>query len=417
MNPGKKTMNAKLTVLGLQVIVLGALGTSACSEADSSSAVSLKRDSAGVQIIDNGRPDSAMIRWWSLEHPAFVDIGGALDDGSYALVQVTGAKRLSDGRLAVIDAGTSELQMYRSDGGHLQTIGRCGNGPGEFQHPSALIILSGDTLLVTDSGLRRISVFDPSGRFIRSVPFVVQGSSVASPSARFADGSLLAVRATFGSGPMDGIQRAVQTFTRVASDYTASDTIVSVPGNERLVRLRAGTSGSIGSVMMTTPPFAKMTLHAVAGDHLFVATQDAPQIEIYTNTGVLTGIIRTGHELRPVTSQLLSAWVDRNVSQLSPDQRRAREDMLRNASPPKFAPIYGALHTDGSGNLWVQDYAIDDSMPGRWSIFDPDGRLIAYSTMPSGLRIFEIGADYVLGVEKDALDVEHVRMYRLRKAR
>jgi hypothetical protein len=34
--------------------------------------------------------------------------------------------------------------------------------------------------------------------------------------------------------------------------------------------------------------------------------------------------------------------------------------------------------------------------------------------MPTGLQVFEIGADYVLGNWRDALDVEHVRLHVLR---
>jgi hypothetical protein len=35
--------------------------------------------------------------------------------------------------------------------------------------------------------------------------------------------------------------------------------------------------------------------------------------------------------------------------------------------------------------------------------------------MPTGLRVTEIGPDYVLGLWRDADDVEHVRMYELIK--
>ena len=34
-------------------------------------------------------------------------------------------------------------------------------------------------------------------------------------------------------------------------------------------------------------------------------------------------------------------------------------------------------------------------------------------TVPEGFRLFEVGDDYVLGVGRDQLDIEHVRMYGL----
>ena len=65
-------------------------------------------------------------------------------------------------------------------------------------------------------------------------------------------------------------------------------------------------------------------------------------------------------------------------------------------------------------------------MPGRpvqgpssqsttWDVFDPTGRWLGPVRMPTGLRITDIGSDYVLGVWRDADDVEHVRMYELVK--
>jgi hypothetical protein len=41
--------------------------------------------------------------------------------------------------------------------------------------------------------------------------------------------------------------------------------------------------------------------------------------------------------------------------------------------------------------------------------------MIAYADLPVGLRVTDIGPDYVLGIELDSLDVEHVRMYAVTK--
>jgi hypothetical protein len=43
------------------------------------------------------------------------------------------------------------------------------------------------------------------------------------------------------------------------------------------------------------------------------------------------------------------------------------------------------------------------------------GRILARVQMPSKFRVQEIGEDYVLGVWRDDLDVESVRVYGLRR--
>jgi hypothetical protein len=69
---------------------------------------------------------------------------------------------------------------------------------------------------------------------------------------------------------------------------------------------------------------------------------------------------------------------------------------------------------DAEGNLWVQEWKVVPYERRRFSIFDPDGRLVAAVTTPEGLRITDIGADYVLGVWRDENGVEFVRLHTLR---
>ena len=50
---------------------------------------------------------------------------------------------------------------------------------------------------------------------------------------------------------------------------------------------------------------------------------------------------------------------------------------------------------------------------GLHDVFRPDGRYLGTVKMPHGLDKVEIGPDYVLGVTRDDLGVEFVRMFRL----
>jgi hypothetical protein len=46
-------------------------------------------------------------------------------------------------------------------------------------------------------------------------------------------------------------------------------------------------------------------------------------------------------------------------------------------------------------------------------VFASDGRLIAQLTVPDGFDLRAASGDLVAGLERDALDVEHVRVYRV----
>ncbi len=61
-----------------------------------------------------------------------LDIGVLEGDRFYQFDQIVGGKRLSDGRIAVANAGSLELRYYDAEGKHLFSTGREGGGPGEF---------------------------------------------------------------------------------------------------------------------------------------------------------------------------------------------------------------------------------------------------------------------------------------------
>ena len=51
--------------------------------------------------------------------------------------------------------------------------------------------------------------------------------------------------------------------------------------------------------------------------------------------------------------------------------------------------------------------------PYDWMVFSPDGHLLGRVEVPRGLRIAEIGDDYLLGVQRDEFDVPYVLRFRL----
>jgi hypothetical protein len=82
---------------------------------------------------------------------------------------------------------------------------------------------------------------------------------------------------------------------------------------------------------------------------------------------------------------------------------------------PKTMPAYGEIKLDAVGNLWVAAYQVTPDEAPRWTVFDSTGRMLGTLGAPRSLRIDEIGDDYLLGVFRDSLDVEHVRMHRITK--
>ncbi|UCG87517.1 MAG: hypothetical protein JSW71_02940 [Gemmatimonadota bacterium] len=94
------------------------------------------------------------------------------------------------------------------------------------------------------------------------------------------------------------------------------------------------------------------------------------------------------------------------------DRRDARE-RYDEMPVAEMMPAYAELEVDDVGNLWVRNYDPDSDLSQTWTVFDPDGQMLGAVRMPADLRVTHIGVDFVLGVWRDDLDVEHVRLYEL----
>ena len=81
----------------------------------------------------------------------------------------------------VLDSAAFGVHRFDRHGRWETTIGKEGEGPGEFRRPMAMGWL-GDTLWVADRGLSRLSFFSPDGVFLRSLRFsIISGPAVVMP--------------------------------------------------------------------------------------------------------------------------------------------------------------------------------------------------------------------------------------------
>ncbi len=394
-------------VTAWSVVTVVTIGTVGCGGAGGSGSATA-RDSAGVTIVEYAERARDTLPW-SIASQPLVEIGAVEGDEAYQLSSVSGVRRLSDGRIVIADEGTADLRIFDPMGRHLVTMGRKGEGPGEFEGLSGLFVGPGDTLLAYDSNVKRVSVFTPDGAFVRSftVDFA-QGVPVL--VGRFADGSFLATRAfTFVPSEIDEVVPDSQPVYHFAADGALMDSTGRWLATEWYVH---GTGGQTWAVSL---PFGRRMVVAVAPAGFYVGSSGQYEVEWRDPAGTLRRILRITASPRPVTGddwERAKAERMRNV----PDQVRPRQErMLAELPVPSTRPAFGALQTDPDGNLWVAHSVISADDPQPWTVFDSTGTMLGLVTTPAGLSVREIGRDYILGVARDELDVQHVQLFVLEK--
>ena len=423
-------------MLRATTVALAAVGLSACvgcrGGVEGRGGAVNSRDSAGIRIVENRGQAWAAGAGWKVVDSPLVDLGGKGGEAGSDLDQVTGPVSLTDGRIVFANGATSEVRLYDGAGRPLHTSGRKGSGPGEYQTFGGLWVGPGDSVLVSDILARRLTVLDRDGNVGRSFVLAGQGGSFVSIGGRvsyalaagwFADGSVLGLTQAFQmNDPRAGVHRDSVTAIRYRGDGTVRDTLGRWPGPET-----TKMEMSFGGRTMAAPmpvPLGRQSASLVRGERLYLARNDAWEIEVRDSGGKLLRLIRADVKATALTpadiaahrKQQLEALAAQPLMHMAPAALIAQlKQRIESATYPATLPFVEALLADPDGNLWVQEVTSPANEAARFAVVDSAGRLLGRVVMPARLKPSSIGLDVVSGVWRDADEVQHVRSYPLRK--
>jgi len=124
----------------------------------------------GVRIIHNEKGG----KWGSnleVKLELVRTIGGLDAEENLSFRTPNDIVRDSVGNLYLLDTGNNRIQKLNSEGKFIKTIGRKGQGPGEFQAPYSMDVDNEDNLFVFDVMSRRIEVLSSEGKPLRTIKF------------------------------------------------------------------------------------------------------------------------------------------------------------------------------------------------------------------------------------------------------
>jgi hypothetical protein len=408
--------------LTCRLVPAAVLSLAACGAGDRAAGDVVVRDSSGVRIVESPAPAWGRASPWTVSAEPLVTIGTVEGDAAYQLHRVGAALRLSDGRIVVANYGTSDLRYYAAAGRHVRTVGRQGEGPGEFSMLSGMVRGGADTVLVFDGRLLRLTVLAPDGSVARIVTF-----QAPRDTARFRGGLTPFSHAL--SGRLSGDRYVLTGFafsvrlTEQPTVYRVSrPNLVYSSAGEPLDTLGRGLAMEMYAAQRLGGPYAfgRSTRAAVYDGRLYVGDPGAPEVLVYSADAGLERIFRYARPPERVTDDLFEAAVEHFVAQQSrypiPGGDEASWRSFYAAMPrPESLPYYREMKVDALGHIWLEDWRPGwESGPRRWTVLDPDGRWLGTLTLPD-IDVHDIGDDYILGVRKDELDVEYVELYALRR--
>jgi hypothetical protein len=401
----------------LRATLVMATMAAACGngEAPSAEVGLVERDSAGITIVEHVSAERGVGAGWTVAPAPELEIGMLDGPEAYQLNGVRNAVRLADGSIAVADGGSQRIRIYDAAGRHVRDLGGQGGGPGEFQGLFLVGPFRGDSLAAWDSRQKRLTIFGPDGGLGRVITFEGVPGMLAPALGWQPDGSVIV---TAGMDPMammamePGERRETRTYLRADPDGTVTP-IATVPGRDE-VFYRAERSFGFVQVLFGRDA------HAAVRDGRFVTAESGSfELAYRRSDGSAERLVRVSSPPRPVSAQeIAEARERRRASELESARQLASQvgsHAVSAAPEPTHRsthPYFDRLELDAAGNLWVRQPGTDED-PRLWHVFDPDGRRLAVATTPAGLRVTDIGHDHLIGVARDDLDVEYVRVHRI----
>jgi hypothetical protein len=358
-----------------------------------------------------------------------LEIGGDDAAGPSEFSGIVGLVRQADGTIIVADAASRELRIFESTGRFRRIAARRGHGPGEIPDLDGLTSV-GDTLIAIENR-RAVYVFAPNGDWLRSLVLPPVPGFIVNPLTGALTGTLMVLHLRAGSlDPLKALRRDSIWFASMSLRDSSTRVLGAQPlppafgVNPRFPQayplgFAFGILSTAGDARICISHEARYQVSCVdsLGRRLFDIQRDVPVRAVHDSARRAYRAIASGR--RPD-----------GTSRFEGSLRAHRE---RVAAETQFAttfPAVSQLILSRTGELWVRRFVTEDGIsisgpltirwrsntaPSDWSIYDRDGRWIADCRLPSRFAPGEIGADYVLGVTRDADDVERVTLWPLRR--
>jgi hypothetical protein len=146
-----------------------------------------------------------------------------------------------------------------------------------------------------------------------------------------------------------------------------------------------------------------------------MGTGEGYEIRQYSLDGSVVRITRwTGSDLS-ITDADLEAYRAAALANVPDAARPAVERDLRDLPLPSAFPAFEQIETDGSGRVWVKQFQRPTATGHAWTILDTDGAWLGSVQLPTDFEVTYIASDVVLGIARDDLGVERIRVYDIVK--
>ena len=326
---------------------------------------------------------------------------GREDDENYVFYRSVRIAVDSEGNIFVLDRGNCRIQKYDKNGNYLQTIGRKGQGPGEFERPYVIHLDLEENIYVQDG--RQINIFNKNGDFKRIislsnfiVPFGItitkKGNILAQTQSRV------------------NLQKGTDDIILINSEGKKIKTIASFPWETP-----PPLKGNFYLGNPYTPGLYFCPLDEELGIYGYASEY---KLFVINSSGEVVCIIEKDEPGEPFTSRekkkLIDEWVER-LNRRKQGPKYSRSEIKNAIKFPKDKSFYSMILKDDKGRIYVAKYklSIDKDKIAEFDLFNREGYYLYKVKMLLYPRIIKDG--YIYRTESDQeTGYRRVKRYKIK---
>jgi len=368
----------------------------------------------GLGLIGGVDTVGAQQSRWQVRPEPEVTLGAVEGEAHELFSDIRDVTVLSDGSVAIADGGSQEIRIFSESGQYLRSLGRAGEGPGEFAGGLAwLREISDGRLVAFDRRNLRMTFFDLVDGSVSSETLERPAESRLTPNTEpmLDNGGVLLYFVS--QAPRVSGETGVQTWQDSViylwyDDAGGDGSVIGRGLGDEGYAVRVENRGVLGELPLGTRQLVATGRRVAAWGN-----SESTSLHIVDEEGnvnkVTLAMPRT-----VLTADMWRKHRDIHVSNSRESAREAIELLFERIEKPLTLPLIGEILIDDTDRLWASTAEVGEERRS-WFVWTSNGRLLGRAELPEDAEIVEIAQGHVYGVTVDSLGVERVVKWRLER--
>lgn len=391
-------MKTKTKLLLVSVLVLILISAEAIEDQKSQWKGKIEYEN-GIKIIRNPKRPLYGEITFKLEEDLII---GNEEDENYMFYKTWDVKVDKQGNIYILDRGNFRIQKYNNKGRYIQTIGRKGQGPGEFESPRNIFIDPENNIYVNQA--RKISIFDEKGNFIKSVPLEIPIQDFCIDSKE----NIFAI--AFQTSKNLGVKNVIVKLDSNGKEVKVFEESLETSALQFL-------DGYIATMVFASNPYhPNVFFNPLAANSLSYCISSEYELIIIDNNGSITLKIQKDVKPEPITRRERKNLIEKMHKGYSKrDWKMSKTSIEKALNFPPHRPFFDKVITDDKHRLYVRlvKSHLDKSSEIVWDIFSDSGYFLYKAMLPVEPKIIRDG--YIFTIEtSEETGFEIIKRYKIK---